>query len=260
MTSRRELLTLAASGAVAAAAPAEAASTASGPYAFHLPTPSLPVVGRRERFPVRRIYCVGRNYLAHIKELNHDVREPPFFFAKQRDMLVQTGSSIQYPTLTQNFHHEIELVLAMKGGGQDIPVEQAESHIYGYAVGLDMTRRDLQQAAAKKEHPWEIGKSFEQCAPCSPIRRVEDVGHINAGKIELTINGAVSQSADVKEMIWSVAEIIHHLSTEVGIEAGDLIYTGTPEGVGPVNPGDRMHATIERLPALDIAVAGRTAA
>ena len=261
MTNRRELIALAATGAAMAGAPsALAAAKTGGGYAFDLPVPSLPVAGRRERFPVRRIYCVGRNYLAHIKELNHDTREPPFFFAKQRDMLVQTGGAIQYPTLTHNFHHEIELVLAMKSGGQNIPVAEAERHIYGYSVGLDMTRRDLQQAAAKKEHPWEVGKSFEQCAPCAPVHRIEDVGPINAGKIELLINGKVSQSSDIKNMIWNVAEIIHHLSTEVGIEAGDLIYTGTPEGVGPVLPGDRMHATVDKLTPLDITVAGQASA
>jgi fumarylpyruvate hydrolase len=256
MTSRRDLFLLA-GGATLAASSAAAASpskSAQG-YAFDLPVPSLPVAGRSVRFPVRRIYCVGRNYLAHIRELNHDEREPPFFFAKQRDMLVQSGESIRYPSLTHNFHHELELVVAMKSGGQNIPVEDAESHIYGYAVGLDMTRRDLQQAEAKKEHPWEIGKSFEQCAPCNAIHSVEDVGHINSGKIELTVNGQVRQSSDISKMIWTVAEIIHHLSLQVGIEAGDLIYTGTPDGVGPVQVGDRMIGVIDKLGSLDTAVA-----
>jgi len=253
MTNRRDLLTLAGGATLLAATSVEAAPGKT--YAFDLPVPSLPVVGRKERFPIRRIYCVGRNYLAHIRELNHDEREPPFFFAKQRDMLVQNGETIRYPSLTHNFHHELELVVAMKSGAQNIPVEQAERHIYGYAVGLDMTRRDLQQAEAKKEHPWEIGKSFEQCAPCNAVRRIDDVGPINSGKLELLVNGQVRQSTDLKNMIWNVAEIIHHLSLQVGIEAGDLIYTGTPEGVGPVAAGDKMRGSIDKLGALDIAVA-----
>jgi fumarylpyruvate hydrolase len=220
-----------------------------------LPVPSLPVTGTEGRFPVRRIYCVGRNYLAHIRELGHDEREPPFFFAKANDMLVQNGTTVSYPPLTHNYHHEIELVVAMKSGGLNLSVDDALNHIYGYAVGLDMTRRDLQQAAAKKGQPWEVGKSFDQSAPCSAIFPVAKVGHLNKGKIQLTVNGAERQNADLKTMIWSVQEIIYHLSQQVSLTAGDLIYTGTPDGVGPVVPGDKMIGHIDSLGELSIMIA-----
>lgn len=220
-----------------------------------LPVPSLPVTETEGRFPVRRIYCVGRNYLAHIRELGHDEREPPFFFAKASDMLVQNGATISYPTLTHNYHHEIELVVAMKSGSLNLSVDDALNHIYGYAVGLDMTRRDLQQAAAKKGQPWEVGKSFDQSAPCSAIFPVAKVGHLNKGKIQLTVNGAERQNADLKTMIWSVQEIIYHLSQQVSLAAGDLIYTGTPEGVGPIVSGDKMIGHIDGLGELSITIA-----
>jgi fumarylpyruvate hydrolase len=219
-----------------------------------LPVPSLPVTGIDGRFAVRRIYCVGRNYLAHIREMGHDEREPPFFFAKANDMLVQNGATISYPPLTQNYHHEIELVVAMKSGGLSLAIDDALNHIYGYAVGLDMTRRDLQQAAAKKGQPWEIGKSFDQAAPCSAIFPVSKVGHLNRGTIRLTVNGAERQNADLKMMIWNVPEIVYHLSQQVGLAAGDLIYTGTPDGVGPVISGDKMVGHIDGLGELSITV------
>jgi fumarylpyruvate hydrolase len=220
-----------------------------------LPVPSLPVTGTEGRFPVRRIYCVGRNYLAHIRELGHDERDPPFFFAKANDMLVQNGTTVSYPPLTHNYHHEIELVVAMKSGGLNLSVDDALNHIYGYAVGLDMTRRDLQQAAAKKGQPWEVGKSFDQSAPCSVIFPVAKVGHLNKGKIQLLVNGAERQNADLKTMIWNVQEIIYHLSQQVSLAAGDLIYTGTPDGVGPVVPGDKMIGHIDGLGELSITIA-----
>jgi fumarylpyruvate hydrolase len=219
------------------------------------PVPSLPVTGINGRFPVRRIYCVGRNYLAHIRELGHDENEPPFFFAKASDMLVQNGATISYPPLTHNYHHEIELVVAMKSGGLNLSVDDALNHVYGYAVGLDMTRRDLQQAAAKKGQPWEVGKSFDQAAPCSAIFPVAKVGHPNKGKIQLSVNAVERQNADLTMMIWSVPEIIYHLSRQVSLAAGDLIYTGTPEGVGPVVSGDQMVGHIDGLGELSITVA-----
>jgi fumarylpyruvate hydrolase len=219
-----------------------------------LSVPSLPVAGIDGRFPVRRIYCVGRNYLAHIREMGNDEREAPFFFAKASDMLVQNGATISYPPLTHNYHHEIELVVAMKSGGLSLSVDDSLNHVYGYAVGLDMTRRDLQQAAAKKGQPWEIGKSFDQAAPCSAIFPVAKVGHLNKGTIRLTVNGAERQSADLKMMIWNVPEIVYHLSQQVGLAAGDLIYTGTPDGVGPVVSGDKMVGHIDGLGELSITV------
>jgi fumarylpyruvate hydrolase len=237
------------------AAPAQAADAG-----FVLPVPatvSLPVVGSTARFPVRRIYCVGRNYLEHIRELGNDEREPPFFFAKHRDMIVQNGGTVAYPTLTQDFHHEIELVVAMKSGGQNIRREDALSHVYGYAVGLDMTRRDMQTASRMKEQPWEVGKSFEQSAPCSAITPVERSGHMSRGRIHLAVNGRMRQDADLQQLIWGVPEIIMHLSTQVGLAAGDLIYTGTPAGVGPVVAGDKMEGSIAGLGNLSINVVAR---
>ncbi len=219
-----------------------------------LPVPVLPVAGQNAVFPVRRIYCVGRNYLAHIKELNHDIREPPFFFQKARDMLVQNGSAIPYPTLTHDYEHEIELVMAMKSGGMNIPVADAPAHIYGYAVGLDMTRRDLQNQAQEKRHPWEAGKSFDNAAPCGTIVPVAQTGHMKTGRIHLEVNGTTAADGQLDDMIWSPAEIIAHLSTAFEVAAGDLIYTGTPRAVGKVGPGDSLVASIDGLPSLQISI------
>ena len=219
------------------------------------PAPALPIAGSNLRFPVRRIYCVARNYLDHIRELGNDEKAPPFFFFKAADMLVQNGATVPYPSLTQNFQHEVELVAAMKSGGLNIPVERALDHVFGYAIGLDMTRRDIQQAAAKSGRPWEIGKSFDHSAPCGAIYPVSQVGHFSEGKLQVTVNGQVRQDSDLKMMIWSVPHIIHHLSQQVEIAAGDLIYTGTPSGVGPVVSGDEMIGRIEKLGELRIRVA-----
>jgi fumarylpyruvate hydrolase len=261
-TGRRDfLLTGAALGAAAAVSPL-AAQAQTGGYVIPVPeVTSLPVVGSSQRFPVRRIYCVGRNYLEHIRELGNDERQPPFFFAKHRDMIVQTGSTVFYPGLTKDYQHELELVVAMKSGGENISREEALSHIYGYAIGLDMTRRDLQTASRQKEQPWEIGKSFEQCAPCGPVTPVERLGgHPSKGKIQLAVNGKMRQDGDLELMIWDVPDIIMHLSTQVGIAAGDLIYTGTPAGVAAVVAGDKMIGHIEGLGELSISVApARTA-
>ncbi|HSR08123.1 MAG TPA: fumarylacetoacetate hydrolase family protein, partial [Bryobacteraceae bacterium] len=193
------------------------------------PQPSLPVAGTAGRFPVRRIYCVGRNYLAHVREMGHDEKSPPFFFAKASDMIVEDGATVTYPPLTSNYHHEVELVVAIGKRGANIPVETALDHVYGYAVGFDMTRRDLQQAAAKKGHPWEIGKSFDQSAPCGAIYPVAKVGHLSEGELQITVNGQVRQQSNLNLMVWDVPHIINHLSQQVRLEPGDLIYTGTPE-------------------------------
>ncbi|MFT9258562.1 MAG: fumarylacetoacetate hydrolase family protein [Acetobacter sp.] len=219
-----------------------------------LPVPVLPVAGEHGVFPVRRIYCVGRNYLAHIKELNHDTREPPFFFQKARDMLVQNGAAIPYPTLTHDYEHEIELVLAMKSGGMNIPAAQALDHVYGYAVGLDMTRRDLQNRAQEKRQPWEAGKAFDNAAPCGTVVPVASIGHPGTGRIHLEVNGVTASDGQLEDMIWSPAEIIAHLSTAFEIAAGDLIYTGTPRAVGKVGPGDRLVAAIDGLPTLQVSI------
>jgi fumarylpyruvate hydrolase len=256
MNSRRNFLrtaTTAAAGAAAISLPAHAApaQASSAKNLFAAPeTTALPIVGTDMQFPVRRIYCIGRNYLAHVKELNHDTREAPLFFQKSRDMVVQNGVPVHYPSLTNDYEHEIELVLAMESGGANIPVEQALQHVYGYAVGLDMTRRDLQNKAQEKRQPWEAGKSFEQSAPCSEITPVSKSGILSQGAIQLTVNGKVVTEGDLKDMIWNPAEIIAHLSTIFTIAAGDLIYTGTPAGVGKVQAGDVMVARIAGLPEL----------
>ena len=219
------------------------------------PQPSLPVSGTAARFPVRRIYCVGRNYLAHVREMGHDEKSPPFFFAKASDMIVEDGATVEYPPLTNNYHHEVELVVAIGKGGANIPVEAALDHVYGYAVGFDMTRRDLQQAAAKKGHPWEIGKSFDQSAPCGAIYPVAKVGHLSEGELQITVNGQVRQQSNLNLMVWDVPHIINHLSQQVRLEPGDLIYTGTPEGVSAVVAGDVMVGRIDKLGELTITVA-----
>ena len=219
------------------------------------PPPSLPVVGTKARFPVRRIYCVGRNYLAHVRELGHDEESPPFFFAKANTMLVEDGATIPYPPLTNNYHHEVELVVGIGKSGANIPVESALDHVWGYAVGFDMTRRDLQQAAAKKGHPWEIGKSFDNSAPCGPLHPASQVGHIREGELQITVNGQVRQRSNLNLMIWDVPHIINHLSQQVTVQPGDLIYTGTPEGVGAVVSGDTMVGRIAKLGELTIKIA-----
>ena len=218
------------------------------------PQPSLPVVGTGARFPVRRIYCVGRNYLAHVRELGNDEKALPFFFAKANNMIVEDGAAIPYPTLTSSYHHEVELVVAIGQDGADIPAAEAWDYVYGYAVGFDMTRRDLQQAASKKGHPWEIGKSFDNSAPCGPIYPAARAGHIREGELQITVNGEVRQRSNLSLMIWDVPHIIHHLSQQVTLEPGDLIYTGTPEGVGAVVSGDVLVGRIANLGELTIRI------
>lgn len=220
---------------------------------------SVPIQGRHERFPVHRIYCVGRNYEEHAKEMGFTGREPPFFFLKPADALVatpqgQTGS-MPYPSLTQNLHHEIELVAAISTGGKNIRASDALNHVYGYAVGLDMTRRDLQGEMKKQGRPWCIGKAFDHSAPIGPIVPVADCGDIMNAQIVLTVNGQARQSSNVSRLIWNVAETIEHLSAAWELQAGDLIYTGTPEGVNAVVRGDTLSATITGLPELCVRIA-----
>jgi len=225
-----------------------------------IPTPAprtLPIVGSDERFPVQRVYCVGRNYAAHAREMGSDpTREPPFFFMKPAQAVLDAsaGANLVYPPKTANFHHEVELVVALGKGGTNIPVDRALEHVFGYAIGLDMTRRDLQFALRDKGRPWEMGKSFTHSAPMGAVRRVSDVGHIASGSIALRVNGALRQSSDVSDLIWSVAECIAELSQFDTLEPGDLIMTGTPEGVAAVLAGDVMLASIEKLGSLEVHV------
>jgi fumarylpyruvate hydrolase len=216
---------------------------------------SLLVVGLDTRFQVRRIYCVGRNYLDHIREMKEaDEREPPFFFQKPTDAIVQDGAVVPYPPGTQDFQYEVELVAAIGKGGRNISEGTAESHIFGYAIGIDLTRRDLQREAAKRGLPWEMGKSFDHSAPCGPIHRIEDVGPIRSGNISLSVNGATRQNGDIAQMIWSVPEIISQLSKHYELVQGDIILTGTPAGVGPIVPGDVIECTIAGLAPMGIRI------
>ena len=233
--------------------------TAGATPVFRVAAPVLPIAGSAEVFPLRRIYCIGRNYAAHAREMGSDPnREPPFFFQKPSDAIqyVAPGSTADhpYPPLTKNYHYEIELVAALGGGGRNVPVERALDLVYGYAIGLDMTRRDLQRAMGDEKKPWEIGKSFDRSAPIGPIHRVAQTGHFRQGAITLKVNGAVKQSADLSQMIWSVAEQIARLSQAFELAPGDIIFSGTPENVGPVVPGDTMQGRIAGLPTLDVRV------
>ncbi len=217
--------------------------------------PSLPVRGSDRRFPIHRIYCVGRNYAAHAIEMGHDPdREPPFFFQKNPDTVVGDGETIPYPDKTGDVHHEIELVVALSAGGKDIPVERALSHVYGYAVGLDLTRRDLQGEAKRLGRPWEVGKAFEFSAPCSEIVPAAAIGHPGSGAIRLEVNGETRQTGDLAQMIWKVPEIISTLSGLFTLAPGDLIYTGTPAGVGAVQRGDLLHGAVEDLCEITVKV------
>jgi len=224
------------------------------------PRPSVPVRGGRGRFPVRRIFCVGRNYAEHAIEMGDTGREPPFFFMKPADALlpVEAGTTgeMPYPSLTQDLHHEVELVVAIGLGGRSIPAARALEHVWGYAVGLDMTRRDLQNAMKKAGRPWSIGKGFEASAPIGPIAPAADVAGVHGAAIELRVNGTARQSGRIDGMIWSVAEIIDHLSAAWTLAPGDLIYTGTPEGVAAVRPGDLLEARIDGLDPLSLRIAG----
>ena len=213
--------------------------------------PTVEIAGSTARFPVHRIYCVGRNYAAHAREMGMDSeREPPFFFSKPADAVVANGAAVPYPPRTANLHHEIELVVAIGEGGRDIPVENALAHVFGYAVGNDLTRRDLQAAAREKSQPWDVSKGFDHAAPITAIHRVGDVGHPERGAIWIEVNGAVRQRGDLSEMIWSVPEIIAELSTYFELRPGDLVFTGTPAGVGRVVRGDSLVGGIDELDTL----------
>jgi 2-keto-4-pentenoate hydratase/2-oxohepta-3-ene-1,7-dioic acid hydratase in catechol pathway len=257
---RRSALAGAAAGLALAGnkAQAQGAAKPAAPL-FTVPQTMIPIVGEERGFPVRRIYCIGRNYAAHSREMGSDpTREPPFFFQKPTDAIqfVAIGSigDHPYPSLTKNYHHEIELVAALQSGGRDIPVDRALDHVYGYAVGLDMTRRDLQREMGDQKKPWEIGKSFDHAAPIGPIHPVSKVGHPQKGVISLAVNGKIRQNADLSQMIWSVAEQIAHLSAAFELAAGDIIYSGTPENVGPVVKDDVLLCKIEGLPDMSIRI------
>ena len=219
----------------------------------------LPIVGSQEMFPVRRIYCIGRNYAAHAREMGSDpAREPPFFFQKPTDAIqyvtAGTVANHRYPSLTKNYHYEAELVAAIGIGGRNISKENALAHVYGYTLGLDMTRRDLQRAMGDEKKPWEIGKSFDQSAPIGAIHTLAQTGHFSQGAIWLKVNGQTKQSADLKQMIWSVAEQIAKLSEAFELFPGDIIYSGTPENVGPVVVGDVIEMHIDGLPNLSVKI------
>ncbi|MGB1189520.1 MAG: fumarylacetoacetate hydrolase family protein [Pseudomonadales bacterium] len=212
------------------------------------PQVSVPIIGSDQRFPVHRIFCVGRNYHAHAAEMGVTVDKStaqPFYFNKHPSAIVETGSTLAYPPETANYHYEMELVVALGSGGFRLGAEQADELILGYAAGLDMTRRDLQQRAKDSAHPWDLGKDFEQAAVIGPIRRKAETGLIQTGTISLSVNGDVRQQSSLDLMIWTVAELIADLSRYYVLMPGDLIYTGTPEGVGPVTPGDQLSGSIE---------------
>jgi fumarylpyruvate hydrolase len=216
--------------------------------------PSLPIAGESKSFPVRRIWCVGRNYLEHIREMGNDERQPPFFFAKHADMIVGEDASIPYPSLTKDFQHEVEMVVALKSGGANIDPKNALDHVYGYGVGIDLTRRDLQMASRKKEQPWEIGKSFDFSAPCGALRPASEIGHPAKGKIWLNVNGTEKQKGDLSELIWNVSEIIAKLSLQVTLGSGDIILTGTPAGVAAMKPGDKIECGIDGIGTLKVSI------
>lgn len=214
-------------------------------------TAAIPVAGSDKSFPVRRIYCIGRNYVAHVEEMGGDAeRDPPLFFQKPADAVVASGATIPYPSQTKDFHHEVELVLAIGKGGRNIPETEAESHIWGYAVGLDMTRRDIQGGGL----PWEIAKSFDHSFPVGAITPAATTGKIGKGRIELKVNGKTTQESDVSLLIWRIPEIISRLSSYFELYPGDIILTGTPSGVGPVVPGDKLSASFAGLTPLEVTI------
>jgi fumarylpyruvate hydrolase len=230
--------------------------------AYVIPAPpvaSVPVKGTGDRFPVHRIYCVGRNYVEHAIEMGHTGREAPFFFLKPADAVLPAAqgstASMRYPALTQSLHHEVELVVAIGKGGSNIPAARAMEHVWGYAVGLDMTRRDLQNEMKKQGRPWCIGKAFEQSAPIGELVPAAQAKVGPDTAIELTVNGTVRQTSRIGKLIWSIPEIIEHLSTAWELAPGDLIFTGTPEGVAAVVPGDTLRARVEGVGTLDVTVA-----
>jgi fumarylpyruvate hydrolase len=222
---------------------------------FQVPAAPLAPTSDGNSFPVRRIFCVGRNYAAHAREMGRDPdREPPFFFTKWAETVVPSGATIAYPSETKNFHYEAELVVAIGKSGFRLAPDQALSHVYGYATGLDMTRRDLQLEAREQGRPWDTGKNVEQSSPLGIIHPIAQIGHPEKGRIALTVNGATKQDADLSELIWPVADIVSFLSRLYHLQPGDLIYTGTPAGVGPVVPGDIIEVTIAGLSPTSITI------
>jgi len=219
------------------------------------PQPYVPVKGTEARFPVHRIYCVGQNYADHAIEMGGDpTRNPPFFFQKNPDNLVIDSGDFPYPPKTEDVHHEIELVVALKTGGKDIAVETALDHVFGYAVGIDMTRRDLQAVAKKAGRPWEVAKAFEHSAPCSAIVLVSEIGHPESAEISLKINGETRQSGNLNQLIWKIAETVSYLSSLFALQPGDLIYTGTPAGVGAVQRGDVLEGNVDGVGSISVKV------
>jgi fumarylpyruvate hydrolase len=219
-------------------------------------TPALPVAESNQAFPVGRIYCVGRNYAEHAREMGHDPeREPPFFFMKPADAIVQNGATLPYPQATKDLHHEIEMVVAIGRDGADIPVAKALDHVFGYGVGLDMTRRDLQGEAKKMGRPWEMGKAFDNSAPCTALKTAAMMGHPATGAIWLKVNGKIVQKGDLSEMIWNVPDTISYLSKLITLKAGDLILSGTPAGVGPVKAGDKLEGHVDGVGDLTVTYA-----
>ncbi len=217
--------------------------------------PSLPIVGSTQRFPIRRIYCVGRNYADHVREMGNDpARDKPIFFMKPADAIVLDGGSVPYPPATSDFHFEIELVLAISKGGKNIPAEQAHTHAFGVGVGIDLTRRDLQSEARKSGQPWESAKAFDHSTPCSALLSLNGKPLPSSGRISLAVNGITKQDADLSQMIWSAPEIIAQLSTLFELQPGDLIYTGTPAGVGPVVRGDQINGEINGIGQIRVSI------
>jgi fumarylpyruvate hydrolase len=223
------------------------------------PQAALAVAGSSKMFPVRRIWCVGRNYLEHIREMGNDEREPPFFFAKPADAIVHDGGTVPYPPLTNDLHHEVEMVVALKSGGRNIAKEKALDCVWGYGVGIDLTRRDLQIASRNIKRPWEIGKAFDGSAPCGPLKPVSEIGHPSKGRIYLKVNGEVKQDGDLSQMIWNVPEIIWKLSEMVALEAGDIIMTGTPAGVSALQPGYKLDCEVEGVGKVSVTIGPKLA-
>jgi fumarylpyruvate hydrolase len=218
-------------------------------------TPSVAIAGSDQRFPIRRVFCVGRNYAAHAREMGQDPeREAPFFFMKPADAVVAAEGIIAYPPATSDLHHEVEMVVALKAGGSNIAPEHALALVWGYGVGLDLTRRDLQAVAKDLSRPWDFAKGFDASAPCSALHPVSEVGHPTDAQISLEVNGIVQQKGTLPEMIWPVADVISHLSRFVELAPGDLIFSGTPAGVGPLQPGDRVHGALEGVATFDLEI------